>query len=286
MEVSLLLPVISSALWSLNPAIIYRYAKRAPPFLFTSTRAIFASVFITAVMLLSGVNAGTPPVKAFLLASTSGVVGLALGDVAYTLSIQLLGGSLAAIICYTYMFFAQWFTALLVGEPLGFNAVLGSIVAFAGVTVASYRGEGGQRASKLGILYAFSTAVLWGLSAVFIKAVEEYCDPILVALSRLIPVPLVDTALGLARRENFPLDRGFFAAAAVTGVIGWGVGMVLYVYAIYALGVSTTVIATALTPVLSQFTAKVISGERIPRRVFGGALFVGAGIALQVRPLM
>jgi len=56
--------------------------------------------------------------------------------------------------------------------------------------------------------------------------------------------------------------------------------MVLFTYSIYSLGVSATVVATALAPVLSQLTTRLVAGELYSRRVVAGALLVSLGIVI------
>jgi drug/metabolite transporter (DMT)-like permease len=76
------------------------------------------------------------------------------------------------------------------------------------------------------------------------------------------------------------VDRGFVIAVFITGVLSWGVGMVLFTYSIYLLGVSATVVATALAPVLSQLTTRLVAREPYSRRVVAGALLVSLGIVI------
>ncbi|MEM0001202.1 MAG: DMT family transporter [Desulfurococcaceae archaeon] len=277
----LLIPVIASMIWSLNPAVIYRFARGTPPFLFTSLRALLALLVVGVLMLLSGMNLHGLPSLIMLLIVLSGVLGPGVGDVAYTRSIQLLGGSLAVVISYTYIFLAQAFSVLMLHEVLSYKAIAGSILAFTGVIVASFS-NGLGKVNKKGILHAFSAAICWGLATALIKAVEGYVDVLSLAFIRLISVALFTFFMSITVGEKTSICGHALIAVAFTGILGWGIGMVLFIQAIYSLGVSVAVIATAFTPILSQFTGKFIGGEKLSARTFIGALLVTLGILLQI----
>ncbi|MEM1623372.1 MAG: EamA family transporter, partial [Sulfolobales archaeon] len=90
--------------------------------------------------------------------------------------------------------------------------------------------------------------------------------------------------LGLALEGLPPRThmRPLLIASSITGVLGWGIGMYLFVYSIFAIGVSATAIATALTPVLSQMSTKLIASEKPRLRQVLGALLISIGIFLSM----
>jgi DME family drug/metabolite transporter len=279
-SVNIVYPVIAAVLWSFNPAVISRYAKNAPPSFFTSIRGLLAALFIGLIIVTnSGFSYDKLPPVILVLIVVSGILGPGLGDIAYTRSIQLIGGSLSIIIGYLYIFLAQLFSLLLFGEELSITGVLGGLVAFMGIVVATYGYRGGSRDLR-GILLAFASAVLWGFAASMIKLFRGYVDQYTVSLIRTGSVAVFSAILSALAREKPVVDRGFVIAVFITGVLSWGVGMVLFTYSIYSLGVSATVVATALAPVLSQLTTRLVSGEPYSRRVVAGALLVSLGIVI------
>lgn len=281
MNFVLLTPVIYAALNSLDPAVIYKYAKDAPPFQFTFIKALMALLVVVALMLLKGMGSHPVELLSVLIAVVSGTLGPCLGDAAYVRSIQLLGGSLAVVISFTYIFFAQAFSALILSEAVTHITVIGAVLAFAGVAVSSLRSRTRAR-SPLGILYALVAAVCWSLAIVLVKVVQASFDVLSLAFTRiasaLLTAPVISASLG----ERWRFRKNYMVAAAVSGAVVWGIGMLLYIQSVFLLGVSTTVVAMALTPVLSQFTTRFVSGEKVSARVFTGALLVATGIALQV----
>ena len=281
MELLVAIPIAASIVWSINPPIIYKFARNAPPLIFTSVRAVFALIFVGTFLALNGINVRNVTPWIVLLVIASGVLGPGIGDAAYTRSIQLLGGSLAVVISYTYIFFAQLFSILMFNEKIRLVTAIGGVIAFTGIVVASLDNKL-SAVNKRGLIYAFTASVCWGFATSLIKAVEEYFDVVSLAFWRLVSVALFTLMLSTLSREKAHFSRDFVVATALTGVLGWGIGMLLFVQAIYVLGVSVTVVATALTPVLSQLTSKLIAGEKASSRVLLGALLVATGIGIQI----
>jgi Predicted membrane protein len=161
-NVEILYPVIAGVIWSTNPAIIHRFARRVSPALFTAIRALMAVSFTGLLVALNGgihLNDYSPTII-FLLLFT-GVLGPGIGDIAYTRSIQILGGSLAVVISYTYIFFAQFFSGFIFGEEVTYITVIGGLLAFAGIVIASTNNSPGNPISKSGLIYGFIAALCW-----------------------------------------------------------------------------------------------------------------------------
>jgi DME family drug/metabolite transporter len=77
-------------------------------------------------------------------------------------------------------------------------------------------------------------------------------------------------------------SRPLIKASLITGVLGWSIGMLLFIYSINRIGVSATAVATALTPVLSQLTVKLLSREKPTLKTLAGALLISSGIAVSI----
>lgn len=281
----LLAPILASLVWSLNPAVVSRWAKNAPPIFFTSVRALMALFFLFIIALpfyeLTGQGAlslNGLPITALLVAALSAVFGPGLGDAFYVKSIQSLGGSLAVTIGYTYIVFTGIFAVILGVESYSILRFAGALLALAGVSMAILR-EGFNLRLK-GLLYAVLAAVCWGMATVLIRLMRDFVDPLTLSIVRLMVVFMVMLLASIVIKERLTVNKEFIIATSITGVLGWGVGMVLFTYSIYRIGPSATAVATALTPVLSQATTRLIAGERPTIRMFVGAMLVASGIAL------
>lgn len=274
----------ASMMWSLNPAIISKYRSYITPLVFTAMRAVIAATFLGPAVLSRGIDLTDMSIYGIAIALVSAIIGPGIGDASYTRAIQLVGGSMAVIVSYTYIFVAEVLAAYTMGENLRLGVVSGSIVAFIGILVATIQNMGNSRISPKGIVYAAMASLSWGAATVMVKLALTYLDTTTLTFIRLVTIaaaflPLGMTLEGLPRRE---VVGPLLTAASLTGVLGWGVGMYLFIYSIDTIGVSATVVATALTPVLSQLSTKILARERPGIRNITGAILIATGIALSI----
>ncbi|WP_448578139.1 DMT family transporter [Thermosphaera sp.] len=277
-ETDYLAPVMASLMWSLNPAVISKYREHIKPVLFTGFRALVALVFLIPLTLLysQGFTGFTGVAIAVILASA--MLGPGVGDASYTRAIQLLGGSLAVVISYTYIFVSQFIATVFLNEPLRLSVIAGSLIAFLGIVLASSNGNGRRLALK-GVAYAVVASVSWGVATSMIKVALQYADTLTLTVLRLGFIAVFFIPAGLIV-EGGPRSGGskpLIKASLITGVLGWSIGMLLFIYSINKIGVSATAVATALTPVLSQLTVKLLSREKPTLKTIGGALLISLG---------
>jgi len=129
--------VITATLWSLNPAVIQKFGKNLKPMTITVFRAFAALALLIPLAFVNGIHSNFN-LYAISVAVASGIIGPGIGDTVYTRSIQLIGGSLAAIISYTYIFVAQILAFIILRESIEISIVVGGILAFLGIVVALY----------------------------------------------------------------------------------------------------------------------------------------------------
>lgn len=274
--------MVASIIWSLVPALISRIKEFVRPFIFTSLRATFATIALLPMLVLSGVRMSLLDLPVLSLAVVSGILGPGLGDAFYAKAIQSMGASLAVILSYTYIFIAQFMSVLILGESLRTTLIFGSLLAFTGVVVALSSNNSVGKLNVRGVLSSFIAALSWSSGAVIIKLTLDYVDILTLTIYRLASTALVFTALGYVLERSLGKEAvvPVVTISAITGVLGFGIGAYLFAYSISSLGVSATAMATALTPVLSQVTTKLLSRERPTLKNFAGALLTSCGIVI------
>lgn len=276
--------MVASVLWSLNPAVVSRFRPFIRPVTYTALRAIIAALSLVPAVLLNGVGVRGATAGGIAVILLSAIIGPGLGDALYTRSIQLLGGSLAVLVSYTYIFVAQAVAALVAGEPFRYTTAAGSAAAFAGIAVAVVTGGEAARLKSRGVTYAAAAAALWGIATVTIKIALAYADTLSLTFVRLLVIAALFLPAGISLEGLPPRGhlRPLLVASTITGVLGWAIGMYLFVYSIHSIGVSATAIATALTPVVSQASTRAVARERPGPRQVAGALLVSLGIAISM----
>jgi DME family drug/metabolite transporter len=266
----------ASTVWSLNPAIISRFSRDVKPVVFAGLRALVASmpllVFLRNIHVDSDIG--------LLVAITSALLGPGLGDALYAQAIKILGGSLAVVVGYTYIFVASALSALFLGEKWGLTVIMGSILAFTGVIVGAGLTNRRTPLKLRGIIFALGAAVSWGVGTTLIRVALNYYDFIGLTAMRFLTVGVIFTVIGLKVERGLSVNsrRNLILASTLSGVLGLTVGGLLFTYAIWSVGVTATVITTSLTPVLSQWTTRLIARENIKANTVIGAVLVALGI--------
>ena len=270
--------ILASLLWSLNPAIISKFSRDIKPLSFTGLRALIASLPL--IIFLTGLsvefNIG------LLVAIISALLGPGLGDTLYTQAVRFIGGSLAVVISYTYIFVATGLSILFLGERGGLTTLLGAVLAFTGIVVSTGFTSRNSVKSFRGIVYATCAAIAWGFGTLLIRIALNYYNFIHLTAIRLLTVGVVFTLTGIVIEGKIGENsrRNFLVAVLITGILGLTLGALLFTYAIWSTGVTATVIATSLTPILSQWTTRIISGEKTHLNTIIGALLVALGIII------
>lgn len=271
----------ASIVWSLNPAVISRFGQREDPFMLTTLRVLFGIAALSPLIVVKGLNISCSSFSTILLMVASAILGPGLGDFLYVWSIQLIGGSLAVVIGYTYIFVSQLIAVILLGEKFTLTLVVGTTVAFMGILYA-VKPRLNNELNMLGVIFGLFSAITWGSATVMIKILQQYFDPVSLTYLRLLVIAPLFPTLAFFRGVSFKqFNRGLLVAASYTGAIGWGVGMVLYVYSIFRIGVAVTVLVTALVPVLAQINVKLLAKEKVSMNNVVGALMVASAIAMQ-----
>jgi DME family drug/metabolite transporter len=274
--------LITALLWSLNPAFISRYRNSLQPILFTGLRALLALLPAVVFCLLAGFNAEVTSYSLALFV-VSALIGPGVGDAAYTKAIQILGGGRAVVVAYTYIFVAQALSVI-AGEALKPGTVVGAVLAFLGLFISTPRNSGGSRASLRGFGYAATASVCWGTGTVLSTMSLHYSDPVsllVIRLGVLVSVFIPAGLLSVYVRRDYDIRnniRGLVVCSGLTGFIGWFGGMYFFLMSLDIVGTASTVLATALTPILSMITTSSVAGESHNYRLVLGAGLTSLGI--------
>ncbi len=274
--------VFASALWSLNPAIISRFRDSLNPITFIALRASIAFPLIAIISYMCGGAVIKWDQQVALILATSAVLGPGVGDICYTKSIQLIGGSLAVIISYTYIFVSQLLASALLNESLSTSSLIASLMAFTGIVIALGISYSGRGSLVKGVLLSLAASITWSVALTFLKIALNYVDIPTAMLVRLALVIALFLPLGLVSEGLPKLNalKYLAFAAAFTSISDLVVGMYLFMYSLRRLGLSASVIPTALTPVLTLVTTKAIAREALTPNYVVGAVLVSIAILI------
>jgi len=267
-SVGLLSAVLATAAFSVNAPLANAATK-----LGVSPTSLVAVRNLVALLILLPFADFKISALGLLVVIASALLGPGLGDAAYFNAISKSGVAVAVTIGYTYIFTAQFFSVLLGIEPLTNRVIVGAALAFSGVAVAL---GGVPRGS--GAFYGLVASLAWGLASALLGVATKGASVYTIAVLRsAVLAPLFFALSGFKR----PPLRGLIYAVS-SGVVGLALGSAAFIYAISAIGVSKTVIATSLTPILSQIFDKALNKTPIRQRYILGATLVSLGIVISV----
>ncbi len=280
-SLGLLSVLVASIVWGIAPAIIKIGVRgHVDARAFNAIRVLIATPIIALILLFSHEPFTAPTTiygwAAILAAS---LLGPGLGDIAYIYSIREIGGGRAVTIGYTYILISQFLATLLLGEHPGVQLFFGSIIALIGVWLVAQEAKT-EAGSKKGVVAALIASGAWGLGSIANKYALFYVGPLTLSFLRmLILIPLM---ILLGYRSLRSLDRRAVTMASITGVLSYGFGIPLFLYAINTVGVSVTVLVTALAPVLGKVFSVLLAKETLIAKGAIGTLVTVIGIIVGV----
>ena len=125
--------------------------------------------------------------------------------------------------------------------------------------------------------------MLWAISTVLIAPGVEGLDAVLVASIRIPALSLVLWSVTIYRgtaKELLKLNWREWATIVLGGLVGWGLGSVLYVSAVSALGATRSAILTSTSPLFALPLSVAFAQEKINWLTIGGTLVTVVGIIL------
>src|SRR5256885_1049593 len=139
---------------------------------------------------------------------------------------------------------------------------------------------------RRGLAAAGVTVLLWSSAFIAIRSAGQYFSPGSLALGRLLAGAVVLSAIMVLRREKWALPRAAWPGVAATGVLWFGVYMVMLNWAEQHVDAGTASMIVNIGPILIALLGGWVLKEGFPRRVlagvagaFAGAVVGGVGLS-------
>lgn len=217
------------------------------------------------------------PAPSLVLAATLTAVPLTL----VALAITDVSTGMAAILVAPAPIFGLAF-GVLAGERLPWSCVVGALVGFAGVVVAT---GGGSAGSLVAVLALLGASACYALGARSIRLWFADVRPEGVALAASLPALPVGLVLAFADVPDAVPSAGPVASLAVLGALNIGLGLVLWCGLVRSAGAETALLVTYANPPVAMLLAALVAGEALTLRELLGLVVVFAGIAMTTQAL-
>ena len=274
--------------WAIGSITIKDLSKKLDPFTLNAPRMLVAGVFLLLLTLATGKTRAYASVTAeklaFMLASIA--VGGGIGDFFYVSSIARVGVSRAFPVSSTYPAFTLVFGALFLREQIDIGVVVGLVAVLGGVLLIGRSSGKREKAttsssSAVGVAFAVVTSVCWAAAMILLAPGVEGLDPIVVASIRAPALALLLWGIVACRKtagELRKLDRKEWMLLGFGGIIGWGLGSVLFVLSVSLIGPTRTAILTSTSTLFALPLSVIFLKERVNALVLVGTALTVAGV--------
>ena len=276
--------------WAGSNLVLQTQSQKIPLLLMNVARCATGTLFFWVMLPFDDPLAIFRQVPAREWAAVFGsmLVGVCIGDTIFLLAIREIGASHASAMGSIQPLTTLFFEWLLLRSPVSWTLFVGSCFVVLGVVClsrgpgnnskASYMPQTGKRFT-IGIPLALLTALLWGLSTVFLKAGLASLTPIQVNSVRLPFVTIIlYTTWAFSGKKTNKLHTSSLLLIASTGLFSMGLGSLLYLIALAKIGPSKTSALISTSPVFSLIMALVFLKEKISLRLALGVGLCVAGV--------
>jgi drug/metabolite transporter (DMT)-like permease len=286
----ILVGLLCAATWACSTVLQKELAKKLDPFTLNAPRTLIGGLSMMVLALATGRTGGyaqvTPNHLLFLLGSV--YIGGGLGDSCYVWSLQRIGVSRAFPISSTYPALTFLLALLFLREALSVYVGLGLLLVTGGIVLISLpaaqrAGIPRNAAHGSGVIYALVAALAWGVSMTLVAPGMRGLDPIVVASFRTPALSLLLWGI-VALRGTLPLLRTLtrreWVLLVAGGLLGWGLGSILFLWAVALLGAARAAIITAASPLFALPLSVIFLKEKVTPPVLVGTALAVVGIAL------
>ncbi len=307
--------LLAAMIWAGTSVALTSLSSRTSPIVLSGLRLGFGSVVVLIVLAFSGQADSIGEASTAGLAGViiSGFIGYGIGDTIYIVALKRVG--MQRTFPVTMALFIALTVAggvVLLDEDLTWGLPIGALLIGLGVyllvipargaiahamppvpaepamaTLAESRPSPYYAAPGLygyGLLIA--VGVFWTIATLWLANARGDLEPVAAAAVRTPTgaAALLGFAMATARPQLAAPFRNRNQAVLIvlSGIIGTGIGSVLYVYSVLEAGAAQAAVLSACSPLMALPLSIIFLGERFTRRIALGTVICVAGIILVV----
>lgn len=283
----------SAVTWAGTSVTLARLGTRYPAPVLSALRLLAATPFLVMLVLVTGAIAELRDASwAVLFAMAgSGLIGYGMGDTVYIRSMGGVGMQrLAPPATALWVALSAAGGIWLLDEPFSWGLVAGGGLVVAGTwfiiaqSAAAAAAGPARWGAPRSVLAIGAVAIAWTVATLVLAGGRGDLGA---AAAGIVRIPAGGLAIGLvasmatrgAVLRRLPRGRDLAVIAAV-GVLGTGMGSVLYIFAVAEAGAARAVILNSVSPLLALPLSMLVLRERPTRRIGVGTLLCVAGTVI------
>lgn len=277
-------------LWALSSILLKSQTDKLDALRINALRGLFATAFVLAIVPVAGRidQLRSPSLHAVVYLWSSVIIGLVLGDTLYIKGMGIIGASKALPISIIYPIFVLPFSVAVIGESLSLLAIGGVFITVMGLYLITAPQRGSERASETmrkrywwGVFLILAASLCWAMGTMTLRFAMTDLDPILAGAIRmpfmtLVLFVIVYLRKSTARTWNHGLKS--LTSLALAGILGIGVGGLLFMLGVKYAGAIKAAILSATAPLFGVPLSVFILREKITLRIVLGTILCVVGI--------
>lgn len=285
-----LVGLLCALCWACGSLLMRDLARKLDPFTLNAPRMLIGGLSMIALTLATGRQADyvllTPERLFYLIGSM--IIGGGLGDALYVMSMARIGVCRSFPIANSYPALTMIIGALFLNEVVSAPVVAGLALVIGGVYLVGRPSQDPLAATAVstdssGVTMALIAAVCWAGSMVMVAPGLQGLDAIMVASVRTPAMALILWAIVVARRtwpKLLALSRREWLIVVVGGLVGWGLGSVLFLLAVSLAGPTRAAIVTSTSPLFALLLSVAFLRERVNVSILAGTALTVLGVVL------
>lgn len=240
----------------------------------------------------SGSITFTVPIGALFPLILSMVIGIIIGDGMYFYSQERIGVARAFPIAMSYPLLVYFLAAVFLSEPVIPQRVIGAFIVVFGVIMIARaeqdenknRNRWSEDELRIGLILAFLVFVCWAMSDVIFQYGLVGVAPAEANFYRMLAASLILVPVFLfsLRGERTLPSRRITMFALVTGIVGLGLSLIAYSFAVKLVGATVTSLIVASAPMFTAPLSAIYLDEDVNRRVAIGTILTILGVLMVV----
>jgi drug/metabolite transporter (DMT)-like permease len=167
---------------------------------------------------------------------------------------------------------------LIFHEHLDRRIFLGAMAILAGAALLKF--QSGPQDFNLGGLYIAGACLCWGIDNNLTRKLS-FSDPVHLTLTKGLAAGAINLLLAASRGAHFPAVP-IVLAALLTGLLGYGISLVLFTHALRHLGTARTAAYFSTAPFIGSLIAILLLHEPASSAFWIASLLMAAGVSIHL----
>jgi drug/metabolite transporter (DMT)-like permease len=280
MPIGEILSLASAITWGISVSLFKIIGNTISPYVLNPLKNTIGTVlFILTCIIVSDISAiNNLSISDYFILALSGVIGIAIADVLFLISLNILGTSRSSIINTVYSPMVIILAYFILGETLTFIHVIGGMLILGSILYLSLNADG-EKINDLnrGLMIGVTAYSLMALGIIMVKPILNKCansidTQLWIILFRLVPGTLlsyITMSIMVSKKEiiNQLSDRKIWPIIFLGSFLGTYIGFAMWIIGMAKTSASIASILNQTSTIFIAFFGWLILKETFSRKM-------------------